>query len=219
MQRRTWVTLILLALTFSATPSVNAGETILWIAQDEIHGYDRDLFGYWVDADKDGCDTRAEVLIQEALIKVREAMKFEIGMEELLEAALLSVDYGTGKSGKAAVIQLKGVSKEELIAKLDERLQAVPGVAYNFTQPMAMRLDETISGIKADVAVKIFGEDAAVLEQLAQVLLEPQTQAEVVAVADIAEANSMVRQVALALSSFHTQTYMRRQQLQQVHQL
>ncbi|MFO0365914.1 MAG: efflux RND transporter permease subunit [Acidobacteriota bacterium] len=59
-------------------------------------------------------------------------------------------------------------TKEELIAKLDERLQAVPGVAYNFTQPMAMRLDETISGIKAEVAVKIFGEDAAVLEQLAQ---------------------------------------------------
>jgi len=69
MQRRTWVTLILLALTFSATPSVNAGDTILWIAQDELRGYDRDLFGEWVDADKDGCDTRAEVLIQEALIK------------------------------------------------------------------------------------------------------------------------------------------------------
>lgn len=59
-------------------------------------------------------------------------------------------------------------SREGLIAKLDERLQAVPGVAYNFTQPMAMRLDETISGIKADVAVKIFGENPEVLEQLAQ---------------------------------------------------
>jgi len=59
-------------------------------------------------------------------------------------------------------------TKEGLIEKLDERLQAVPGVAYNFTQPMAMRLDETISGIKADVAVKIFGENPAMLEQLAQ---------------------------------------------------
>jgi cobalt-zinc-cadmium resistance protein CzcA len=59
-------------------------------------------------------------------------------------------------------------TKEGLIAKLDERLQAVPGVAYNFTQPMAMRLDETISGIKADVAVKIFGENPEMLEQLAK---------------------------------------------------
>jgi cobalt-zinc-cadmium resistance protein CzcA len=59
-------------------------------------------------------------------------------------------------------------SKEELIVALDAALQAVPGVSYNFTQPMAMRLDETISGIKADVAVKIFGEDSRTLERLAE---------------------------------------------------
>jgi len=59
-------------------------------------------------------------------------------------------------------------TKEELINALAAALQVVPGVSYNFTQPMAMRLDETISGIKADVAVKIFGEDPRVLEQLAE---------------------------------------------------
>ena len=37
----------------------------------------------------------------------------------------------------------------------------MPGVTVNFTQPMAMRLDEVVSGVKADVAVKIFGEDSA----------------------------------------------------------
>ena len=50
---------------------------------------------------------------------------------------------------------------------LSERLQRIPGVEYNFTQPMAMRLDEVVSGIKADVAVKIFGEDPDVLERMA----------------------------------------------------
>ncbi|MBK9168302.1 MAG: efflux RND transporter permease subunit [Bryobacterales bacterium] len=59
-------------------------------------------------------------------------------------------------------------SKEDLIERLDAALEEVPGVAYNFTQPMAMRLDEVISGIKADVALKIFGEDPQVLEQLAE---------------------------------------------------
>jgi cobalt-zinc-cadmium resistance protein CzcA len=59
-------------------------------------------------------------------------------------------------------------SKEELIEALSAALESVPGVNYNFTQPMAMRLDEVISGIKADVAVKIFGEDPRVLEQLAE---------------------------------------------------
>lgn len=58
--------------------------------------------------------------------------------------------------------------KEELIDALAAALEVVPGVSYNFTQPMAMRLDETISGIKADVAVKIFGEDPRVLAQLAE---------------------------------------------------
>jgi cobalt-zinc-cadmium resistance protein CzcA len=59
-------------------------------------------------------------------------------------------------------------SKEELIERMDEALQKVPGVAFNFTQPMAMRLDETVSGIKADMALKIFGEDPRVLEQKAE---------------------------------------------------
>ena len=58
-------------------------------------------------------------------------------------------------------------SKEALVDAMAARLASVPGVVYNFTQPMAMRLDEVVSGIKADVAVKIFGEDPKVLEQLA----------------------------------------------------
>jgi cobalt-zinc-cadmium resistance protein CzcA len=58
--------------------------------------------------------------------------------------------------------------KEELIERLAEELDKVPGLVCNFTQPMAMRLDEVVSGIKADVAVKIFGEDPRVLEQLAE---------------------------------------------------
>jgi heavy metal efflux system protein len=68
--------------------------------------------------------------------------------------------------------QWRGFSgKDELIDKMSKALQTVPGVAYNFTQPMAMRLDEVVSGIKADVAVKIFGEDARVLEQKAEQVL------------------------------------------------
>ncbi len=59
-------------------------------------------------------------------------------------------------------------TKEELIEKFDEKLKDVPGVVYNFTQPLAMRLDEVISGVKADVAVKLFGDDSAVLEREAK---------------------------------------------------
>lgn len=59
-------------------------------------------------------------------------------------------------------------TKSELIDALAGELDKVPGVAVNFTQPMAMRLDEVVSGVKADVALKIFGEDPRVLEQIAE---------------------------------------------------
>ncbi|HWQ56747.1 MAG TPA: CusA/CzcA family heavy metal efflux RND transporter [Bryobacteraceae bacterium] len=62
----------------------------------------------------------------------------------------------------------KARSKEELISNMSMALEKVPGVSYNFTQPMAMRLDEVVSGIKADVAFKIYGEDQRVLEQKAE---------------------------------------------------
>ncbi|MBS1856077.1 MAG: efflux RND transporter permease subunit [Acidobacteria bacterium] len=61
-----------------------------------------------------------------------------------------------------------GVTKDQLIDRMAAALNRIPGVSYNFTQPMAMRLDEVVSGIKADVALKIFGEDPRVLEQSAE---------------------------------------------------
>jgi len=62
-------------------------------------------------------------------------------------------------------------SKEELINAMDKTLSQIPGINYDFTQPMAMRLDETVSGVKADLAIKIFGDDFQQLDSLAQQVL------------------------------------------------
>ena len=62
-------------------------------------------------------------------------------------------------------------TKEELIEAMDQELSKIPGISYSFTQPMAMRVDETVSGIKADLAVKIFGDDFRTLESLSQQVL------------------------------------------------
>ena len=59
-------------------------------------------------------------------------------------------------------------SKGELIDALDKELSKIPGLNYDFTQPMAMRVDETVSGVKADLAIKIFGDDFATLNNLAR---------------------------------------------------
>lgn len=58
-------------------------------------------------------------------------------------------------------------SKIALEEALRERLKSIPGVNYNFTQPIAMRVDELISGVKSDVAVKLFGDDLDVLSRTA----------------------------------------------------
>jgi cobalt-zinc-cadmium resistance protein CzcA len=61
-----------------------------------------------------------------------------------------------------------GWSKEELIDQMAAALAGMPGVTSNFTQPMAMRLDEVVSGVKADVAVKVFGPDPGTLERVGE---------------------------------------------------
>ncbi|MFN8670924.1 MAG: CusA/CzcA family heavy metal efflux RND transporter [Candidatus Sericytochromatia bacterium] len=63
----------------------------------------------------------------------------------------------------------KGITKDKLIDEMRERLeQKVSGVNFNFTQPIAMRVDELVSGVKADVAIKIFGEDINILGDIAE---------------------------------------------------
>ncbi len=54
-------------------------------------------------------------------------------------------------------------TKEELADKMKEAMSVFPGVEYEFTQPIEMRFNELISGIRADVAIKIYGEDLQIL--------------------------------------------------------
>ena len=57
--------------------------------------------------------------------------------------------------------------KQRFTHDLQASLDRIPGVTYEITQPMQMRMDETITGTRGDVALKIFGEDLDTLEQMA----------------------------------------------------
>jgi cobalt-zinc-cadmium resistance protein CzcA len=59
-------------------------------------------------------------------------------------------------------------TKDELVAAIDTELSKIPGMNYDFTQPMEMRLAETVSGVKTDLAVKIFGDDFRMLDTLSK---------------------------------------------------
>jgi cobalt-zinc-cadmium resistance protein CzcA len=55
--------------------------------------------------------------------------------------------------------------KEALIAAMDLQLEKIPGVLWNFSQPIADNMEEAVSGVKGQLATKIFGEDLKVLEE------------------------------------------------------
>jgi cobalt-zinc-cadmium resistance protein CzcA len=72
------------------------------------------------------------------------------------------------------IIKLKPINdwtlaknKEELADKFKEALSIIPGVEYEFTQPIEMRFNELITGVRSDIAIKIFGEDFDYINQKA----------------------------------------------------
>lgn len=63
-------------------------------------------------------------------------------------------------------------SRLELQRLMEEKLSVFPGLLLTFSQPIATRVDELLSGVKAQLAIKIFGPDLAVLSQKGQALTD-----------------------------------------------
>jgi cobalt-zinc-cadmium resistance protein CzcA len=57
-------------------------------------------------------------------------------------------------------------TKDQLVRELEEVAARIPGNNYEFTQPIEMRFNELISGVRSDVAVKVYGDDLGVLLEL-----------------------------------------------------
>ncbi len=55
-------------------------------------------------------------------------------------------------------------NKEELVAAMDREVRKIPGVIWGFTQPIADDMEEAVSGVKGQLAIKIYGEDLKTLE-------------------------------------------------------
>ncbi|MHC4122848.1 MAG: efflux RND transporter permease subunit [Planctomycetota bacterium] len=109
-------------------------------------------------------------------------------MEKRLLARFPEIETVVSKTGRAEIaedpmgpeqsdllIMLKpdyekrfGRSREELVQAINRELAVFPGIRPAFSQPIALRVNELISGIKSDVAVKIFGEDMEVLRTTAE---------------------------------------------------
>jgi cobalt-zinc-cadmium resistance protein CzcA len=109
----------------------------------------------------------AEVLLREFPDEVKEVVG-KIGSSEIptdpmpIEACDMMVILKDKSEWK------KATGREELAEKMGEALEDIPGVTFGFQQPIQMRFNELMTGVRQDVAVKIFGEDLTVLTDLSQ---------------------------------------------------
>jgi hypothetical protein len=101
MKKRYFISLIF-ALFLSGNISASAVTATPFVAQDKLDGYNRSFFKHWIDANKNGCDTRAEVLIAEAVVKPKMDKKCKLtggkwvsvyDGKTLTDASKLDVDH------------------------------------------------------------------------------------------------------------------------------
>ena len=131
-----------------------------------------------------------DFVIQPALktgTSLQKTIEMTTQMEKILKDNFVEVDKIVSRIGAAEVptdpmsmeeidmiIRLKpkkewvnAKTKEELADKFKEALSVFPGIEYEFTQPIEMRFNELVTGVRSDIAVKIFGEDLDYLAEKA----------------------------------------------------
>jgi cobalt-zinc-cadmium resistance protein CzcA len=105
--------------------------------------------------------------VQQALLKVPEVK----GIVARSGSDELGLDpMGLNQTDTFLVLKPKdqwtAPNKEALLDRLRQQLEQLPGIATSFTQPIEMRVNEMILGVRGDVAVKVFGPDLAMLGKL-----------------------------------------------------
>jgi cobalt-zinc-cadmium resistance protein CzcA len=76
-----------------------------------------------------------------------------------------NTEYYVGLKPKEVWRPVFHENKEDLIASMNQELEEIPGVIWNFSQPISDNVEEAVSGVKGELAVKIYGDDLKTLEQ------------------------------------------------------
>lgn len=111
--------------------------------------------------------TQAEKILKAQFPEVKQAVT-RIGSSEIPTDPMPveRADMLISLKPKAEWISAK--TKDELMEKMEEALSVIPGLEVEMTQPIQMRNNELITGIKQDVAIKIYGNDLDLLEASAK---------------------------------------------------
>ena len=83
-----------------------------------------------------------------------------------------NTEYFVDLKPKAEWRPVFGQNKEELIGAMDRELEKMPGVIWNFSQPISDNVEEAVSGVKGELAVKLYGDDLRLLESTADKVVD-----------------------------------------------
>ena len=114
----------------------------------------------------EGC-TKAEQLLKKEFPEVKQAVS-RIGSAEIPTDPMPVERADIMVSLKPKAEWTSAETTDELMEKMEETLKTIPGLEAEISQPIQMRNNELLTGIKQDVAIKIFGDDLDVLTQQAE---------------------------------------------------
>ncbi len=116
---------------------------------------------------------------QRAAQKLKQFEELDIVVSRTGQTGVALDTRGTDKTGYVGIFKPKSdwkrdVSKEEITNEMRKSLESIPGITFGFSQPIQCRIDELVAGTRAQLIVKLFGEDIEVLksksEEIARVL-------------------------------------------------
>jgi CzcA family heavy metal efflux pump len=146
---------------------------------------------------------RFGVLIEKQLMQVPEVVTVarRTGRAELDEHA-----EGTHSSEIDVDLKESDRDREEVIQSIRERMDLFPGIVINIGQPISHRLDHLLSGVRAQIAVKLFGNDLTILRQKAEEVRR--TMATVAGAVDVSvEKQTLIPQIPIRIDRSRAAQY------------
>jgi cobalt-zinc-cadmium resistance protein CzcA len=98
---------------------------------------------------------------------ITQSTEMQLQVEKVV-TGIPEVAFIFSKTGTAEVASDPSLPKADLVKKIEKAVGGVPGNNYEFTQPIQMRFNELIAGVRSDVAVKVYGENFTTMEQTAK---------------------------------------------------
>uniref|UniRef100_A0A831U095 Efflux RND transporter permease subunit n=1 Tax=Geobacter metallireducens TaxID=28232 RepID=A0A831U095_GEOME len=107
---------------------------------------------------------------QQAAAKLKKFDELDVIVGRTGQTGVALDTRGPDKTGYVGVYKPKSewkrdISKEELTNEMREALETIPGISFGFSQPIQCRIDELVAGTRAQLIVKLFGDDLDVLNE------------------------------------------------------